>query len=169
MKQYQLYEDRLPSKLLVRFSYDISKKINTIDSYNQNNIGAVSQWYDYLDGIKSYLSNPVIAWDYTNRFSQFPNGARFIRDFDYNVGYTIKTNNTTNQPYVYVFMVNLKPEEFGLEVPSNVSENVQRHISRIVSESINNLVREIIEEDRQRRIQRIVRETIERYINNLVA
>ncbi len=85
MKQYQLYEDRLPSKLLVRFSYDISKKINTIDSYNQNNIGAVSQWYDYLDGIKSYLSNPVIAWDYTNRFSQFPNGARFIRDFDYNL------------------------------------------------------------------------------------
>ena len=136
MKQYQLYEDRLPSKLLVRFSYDISKKINTIDSYNQNNIGAVSQWYDYLDGIKSYLSNPVIAWDNTNRHHRLPNGTRFIADFDYNVGYTIKTNNTTQQQYVYVFMANLKPEEFGLIVPQ-INESIKKALSLI--ERIENL------------------------------
>ncbi len=41
----------------------------------------------------------------------------FISDFDYNIGYTIKTNNTTQQQYVYVFMANLKPDEFGLIVP----------------------------------------------------
>lgn len=135
MKPFQLNEDKLPTKLAVRLSYKIYKEINTIDSYNQNNVVALSQWYDYLDGIKSYISNPVIAWDYTNRFSRFPNGARFIMDFDCNVGYIIKTNNTTNQPYVYVFMINLKPEEFGLRIPPNVNEN--RHIDKIITEVIN--------------------------------
>lgn len=42
-------------------------------------------------------------------------------------------------------------------------------LSHIISESINNLIREVEEADRQRRIQRIVCETIERFISNLVA
>lgn len=135
MKQYWLREDRLSKKLFVRFSSKIIKEIEIIEAYNQTNIEGLSQWYDYLEGMKSYLSNPVIAWDYTNRFSRFPNGARFIRDFDYNVGYAVKSNDTTNHPYVFVFMINLKPQEFGLKVPSNVKESKQ-HITNGMNQTI---------------------------------
>ncbi len=84
------------------------------------------------------------AWDYTHRFSRFPNGSIFIKDFDYNIGYAIKTNNTTNQPYVYVFMVNLKPQEFGLIVPPTLRENRDIIISQIITETINTYLRKNI-------------------------
>ena len=143
MKQYWLKEDKLPSKLFVGFSSKITKNINTIAAYNRDNIEAIYQWRDYLNGIRSYISNPVIAWDYTNRYPRFPNGAKVIRDFDYNVAYTIKTNNTTNQPYVYVFMVNLKTDEFGLKVPPMIEEKEQYNssINRIIRETINSYLK----------------------------
>ena len=140
MKQHWLNEDRLPSKLLVVFSYDISNKIKSIGAYNQNNLTAIYQWRDYLNGLKSYISNPTIAWDNMNRYPRLRNGGRFIKDFDYNVGYIIKTNNTTNLPYVFVFMMNLKPREFGLQVPTNINEN--KRINQIVSEVINQYLKE---------------------------
>lgn len=123
MKQRRLSEDRLPPRLIVIFSSKLSKEINAIDNCNQNNIQGLAQWYDYLEGIRNYISNPVIAFDYTDRYIQFPNGARYIRDFDYNVGYTIKTNNKTQEAFVYVFMLNLKPYEFGLKTPQTKNGN----------------------------------------------
>lgn len=92
--------------------------------------------------MKRYLSNPVLAWDYTNRYSRFPNGGRFIREFDYNIGYIIKTNNITQQSYVYVFMVNLNPQEYGLKLPPTLNENkkiipiTECHIKHIVRETL---------------------------------
>lgn len=130
MRQQLLKEDRLLPKLFVRFSSKIANEINAIDTFNQGNLNGLSNWHDYLDGMISYISNPVIAWDNTNRHQRFPNGTRFIADFDYNVGYTIKTNNTTQQQYVYVFMANLKPEEFGLIVPQ-INESIKKALSLI--------------------------------------
>ena len=124
-KQYFLNEDKLLPKLSVRFSTKIINEIDAIDSFNQNNLDGLANWHDYLDGMRSYISNPVIAWDNTNSHHILPNGTRFISNFDYNVGYTIKTNNTTQQEYVYVFMANLKPEEFGLKVPPVLKECIQ--------------------------------------------
>ena len=74
-----------------------------------------------------------------------------------------------NQTYVYIFKLNLNLEEFGLKLPPNVTENSQQCINRIISESINKSINEIIDEDRQRRIQRIVHETINKYINKMIA
>ena len=91
-----------------------------------------------------YLSNPVIAWDYVGRHTQFPNGAKFIRDFNYNIGYTIKTNDTSNRTYVYVFMLNLNPEEFGLKVPPTLKENkivlTESNLRKIISETLKRLL-----------------------------
>ena len=42
---------------------------------------------------------------------------------------------------VYIFMVNLKPEDFGLEVPPTLKEDKHDTISRIVSETINNYLK----------------------------
>ena len=142
LSHYALKEDRLPSILLVRFSTKISNKINTIITYNQNNIEAITKWREYLEGIKRYLSNPVIAWDYTNRFSRFPNGGRFVREFDYNVAYVIKTNNVTQQAYVYIFIINLNAEEFGLKLPPTLNEN--KKIIPLTESYIRHIVRETL-------------------------
>ena len=128
----RLNEDRLPLKLSVVFSSEIRKRIETIYSCHQKNVDGLSQWYDYLNGIKRYISNPAIAWDNTNRYSKFPNGAIFSRDFNYNVAYVVKTDKHTNQPFVYVFKVNLNPEEFGLKSPSTVSETIRRAVLPIL-------------------------------------
>ena len=95
MKQCWLREDKLPSNLLVNFSSKITKKINAIGVYNRQNGAALTQWSEYLDGMKSYLSKSVIAWDNMNRYPRLRNGGRFIGDFGYNVGYTIINDNAT--------------------------------------------------------------------------
>ncbi len=173
-KHYKLNEDRLPSKLTVLFSKKIRMEIEAIEIHNQRNSEGLYKWRDYLNGITNYISNPVIAFDYTNRYSKFPNGAIYNRDFDYNVGYVVKTNNSTNQSFVYVFMVNLKPDEFGLKVPSNIKENKQYNAYRMkrticLTESeleriIDKSVRRIIKEKRNR----ILDNAIERSLHRLL-
>ena len=79
MRKCYLIEDKLPPKLPVIFSAKISKQIKAIYAKNQDNAEAISQWDKYIDGIKGYISNPVIALDYTNRFQRLPRGGRFIR------------------------------------------------------------------------------------------
>ena len=134
MKQYRLNEDRLPQKLLVVFSRKIRNKIDKIYAKNQSNIKALYQWFNYIDGIENYISNPTIAWDNMGRYSNYNNERRFINDFDYNIGYVIKISIRTNLPYVYVFKVNLKPREFGLIESKN-------KINRIISEVFNQYLR----------------------------
>ena len=132
MKRSWLKEDKSPSKLIVNFSSKINGYIKDVSDLNQNNVEALSQWSDYIEGIKSYLSNPVIAWDNMNRYPRLRNGGRVIKDFDYNAGYTILADYVTGQPFVYVFMLNLKPEEFGLQVPTNRTEAIERAVLPIL-------------------------------------
>ena len=138
MRQCLVSEDKLPKKLLVITSPEISKQIEMIDNYNQNNIDALSQWNEYIEGLKSYISNRSIAFDYANRFTKFPNGAIHLMDLGYDVTFIVRTNRRTNRSYVYVFMLNLKPEEFGLRVPPK--RNSQ---SQVNSPTINNVVQNI--------------------------
>ena len=159
MKHHYLIEDKLPPKLPVVFSSKISNQINVIYACNQNNTDALSQWDEYIEGLKSYISNPVIAWDYNNRYVHFPNGAIHLMDLGYDVSFIVKTNQTTNENYVYVFMLNLKPEEFGLKVPSkgnsqitcntNISNKklirlTEQDLHRIVRESVNRILRRLV-------------------------
>ena len=53
--------------------------------------------------------------------------------------------------------------------PAKIAIMNRRVINNAVSRAINNLINEIIEVDRQRRIHRIVRESIDRFINQIVA
>ena len=124
MKRHRLYEDKLPTKLPIVLSPKLVNEMDVIYDYNQDNHNDLYQWYSYIDNVQNCVSNRVIAWDYNCKHIRFPNGTFFIRDFGYNVGYTIKTNKQ-NQTYVYVFMMNLKPEEFGLKVPTKLGENKQ--------------------------------------------
>lgn len=78
MMEFCLNEDVILTKLIVVLSDDIQERINNIDWYNRNNIDALSQWHNYLDGLVNYISNPVIAWDNMNRYQHFPNGTTII-------------------------------------------------------------------------------------------
>ena len=77
-EQYWLKEDRTLQKMSVSFSTELSQRIDDIIYYNRNNIDALSQWHNYLDGLVNYISNPVIAWDNMNRYQHFPNGTTII-------------------------------------------------------------------------------------------
>ena len=137
MRQIFLIEEKLPPKLPVRFSYKIFKQIKTIYNKNQDNINALSQWYEYIDSLKSYISNRSIAWDYACQYPRSPKGAIHIRDLGFDVTFIVKVNKKTNESYVYVFKVDLKPEEFGLEEnKSNINS-----IDRIIIETINNYLK----------------------------
>ena len=118
-----LKEDKLPPKLPVRLSTNVYRQIDVIDNYNQKNATGINQWYHYIDTIIGHISNPAIAWDYAGILTHFPNGAISMTDFNSNVGFIVRTNNLTNQAYVYVFKMDLKPEEFGLKVPPTLKEN----------------------------------------------
>ena len=123
-RKHLINEDKPPIKLPVVFSDAINKEIDSIYSYNEKNGNGLSQLADYIDGISNYLSYAKIAFDYAHRFSRLPNGCYFVRDFGYNAGYTIKRSKKTQRAYVYVFMLNLKTDEFGLYIPPKISLNI---------------------------------------------
>ena len=117
MKRFYLIEEILPPKLPLSFSSKIKNQINLIKDYNQDNPDALSQWYDYIDNLKSYISNRKIAWDYANRYVHFPNGAVHLVELGYDATFIVSTDKTRNINYVYVFRVDLKPQDFGLKIP----------------------------------------------------
>lgn len=118
MNDNYLREDKSSAHLPVRFSKKISNKINSIVENNAQNADALNKWLDYLDWIKNHISTRTIAWDYANQHIKFPNGTRFISKF--NIGYTVKCDRAG--AYVYVFLLDLKLEEFGLKIIDSISE-----------------------------------------------
>lgn len=144
-----LREDKRPSKLPVKFSPKIIAQIQAIENCNQNNKNAVFQWLDYIDGIRSYISNPAIAFDYADRFPQFPNGAKFINDFNYKAAFVVKTDKTATQSYVYVFMINLNLGQFGLKMPLTMMEtfdakSLNRKLIKLTEDDVCSIVRECV-------------------------
>jgi hypothetical protein len=71
----------------------------------------------------------------------FKNGAILLKDFGCNAAYYIKTYNT-RLPYVYIFKINLKTDEYGLKVSPALNENKKiilltvSHIKHIVRETL---------------------------------
>lgn len=144
MKNYNLNEDRRPQKLKVNVSPQIDNKIDAIYDYNQNNPKALFQWFDYIDGIKDYISNPVIAYDYTHKYTHFPNGAIYLTDFDYDVGFIVRTNRF-GKSYVYIFKLDLKTQKFGLKVPWQIQESrIHKNVIHITESQISQMVRETL-------------------------
>lgn len=145
MRKYRLNEDNLPKRLSVWFSRKINAQIDAIETYNQDNIDGLSQWKDYLYGLRSYISNPVIAWDYTNKYQHYRNGATYLNELGYNAIFMVMANTNTQQTYVSVFWINLKPEEFGLKVPPTLNENAQS-TTKIVYHLKESQLRKIVKE-----------------------
>jgi len=134
------------STFFVRFSNNINNSINAIYSINQNNKEKLSEWLEYLDGLKTYISNPSIAFDYARRFIHYPNGAMRISELGYDVTFIVKMSKQTNEAYVYIFKMDLKPEEFGLKTPPlNESKTVKkRKIHHLKESQLRQIIREVI-------------------------
>lgn len=153
-RKLSINEDILPQKIPLIYSARIRRKIKDVMDANQNNREGLSKWKEYVDGITDYVSNRSIAFDYRNAYPHFQNGATFINDFGYNVGFNFIEDSTTGQLMIFVFMVNLNLEEFGLKEPQNEqNNNMEKLIHMERKHQIN-----------EARLKRIVSESISRHI-----
>lgn len=125
MKQTYLNEDKKPTKLPIIFSPEIIEKMELIANHNKDKKEELAEWYNDIEGIKSYISNPSIAWDYNGKCKRNQNGELFIKELGHEVLYSIKTDKNTDKNYVYILKLNVKPDEFGLDIPSDLKESKQ--------------------------------------------
>lgn len=155
MKHYLLKEDNPLPRLDVVFSNKILIKIEDISTTNIYNKEELSLWNSYLDGMVRWISNPVIAWDNTNRYYHDTDGTTRITEHGYDVSFVIKTNRKTGKNYIYLFDMKLNYENFGLKRPRYFMENIdkQTRLDRIITETLNRVIREsILAENRKRKI-----------------
>ena len=125
MKLTTLNEDKKLPKLPVTLSSEIIERIDKIVDYNNDKKEEISNWYEGIEGFKNYISNPTIAWDNNDKFTHSPNGETIIKELGFEASYIIKTNKKTGKNYIYVFKLTLKPDEFGLDIPSDLKESKQ--------------------------------------------
>lgn len=122
---HNIYEDKKPPKLSVTLSTKIVENIVQIIKHNKDKKEELTEWYNDLAGLKNYIANPSIAWDNNNKFKHSTNGEIKFEELGHKVSYSIKTDKNTGKNYVYIFKLNLKPDEFGLDIPSNLKESKQ--------------------------------------------
>lgn len=129
MRQNYLTEDKRLTKLPIIFSDKVIDEIDLIRDVNKGDDN-LYQLYEYIDGLKNYITNPVIAWDNVGKYRHNSRGETNIKELGYNVIFTIKTNQTTNTNYVYVFKIVFPLNRLGLKIPSDLYENQnKKHLS----------------------------------------
>lgn len=144
MKQYQLYEYKSPFKFATCFSPEFEEKIEIIKAYNQNNEYAITQLKNELLAILNHISNPSIAWCYSQKYKQNSRETIFSRILGYDIIYNIVTDN--NGASVCIIDINFNPEEFGLKTPQLNENNVikKRKILYLKESQLRQIIREVI-------------------------
>lgn len=150
MGQNLLIEDNPSPKFdEVRLDYDIINVINTICEYNSDNTEGVSEFKDYIDHVKDYISNWSIAFDYANdkRFIRhMRNGAvrsSFYRNFC--VWFVIQLNRAKTHAHIYVFKAEINLSYFGLKVPPTIPKS--KHVSFINEGKLHSIIHETANRD----------------------
>ena len=105
------------------FSSEVEDFIDDIDFHNRFNENELIQFYCGLEGVLLWLSNTSIAWDNSNNFNHLSNGTTYFERFGFNLTYTIKVNETTNQSFVYILTLRFNLEDYGLKIPYYITEN----------------------------------------------
>lgn len=155
MMQKILKEDFRLSKLSVRFSNELKDKIVDIWITNICDKEGLSLWYEYFLGMIRWISNPVVAWDNTNKYYHDTDGTTRIVEHVYDVSFLIKTNRKTGKNYIFIFDMKLNYENFGLKRPPYFMENIdkQNRLDKIITETLNRVIREsILAENRKRKV-----------------
>ena len=141
MNSKYLAEDKRLQKLAVRFSEELIEKIDTIRDYNRGNENLV-QLYEYIDGLRSYISNPVVAWDNTGKYQHNSKKETHLKELGYDVIFTIKINKATNTTYIYVLNIKLNILNLGLEIPQNLGESKHHHSRKLTDDEWCNILLE---------------------------
>ena len=152
MRLHKIDEDKLPPRFTVVLSTNVSQNIRTIYEYNQNNLEALSQWYEFMSDMWLYISNRAIALDYANRYSHLSDGTIHMNELGYDIVFYVGYNSAKDKSYVYVSKVKLNPQSFGLEVPPGLVESKHNHsvirlteaqFKRMLTECITKIINEI--------------------------
>ena len=158
-----LYEDQRLPQLRVIPSEKIRNNFNLIREYNKNNQDGLSEWYEYIDFIENYLSNPVIAWDNTGkRCYRTRTGAMHMVDkiLGINVLYRIPIDKYTGGNYVYILKLDYQLDRFGLKRPPNLKEN-KLFLSPIIESYLHHLIKQSL---RTSLMEHMKREKSNRYL-----
>ena len=110
-------------KIPIMFSSEVEDFIDDIDFHNRFNENELIQFYCGLEGVLLWLSNTSIAWDNSNNFNHLSNGTTYFERFGFNMTYTIKVNEITNQSFVYILTLRFNLEDYGLKIPYYITEN----------------------------------------------
>ena len=142
MKWY-LVEDKR-HKFDVKVSYEIENAIDNIIFHNSENDKGLEDWGNYIDGIKCYISNPAIALDYMREFIHTHEDETYINKLGMDVGFTIGVDDITNKTYVYIFYLDLKAEDFGLNesIRKTIIHLTSSDLKRIITESVQRILQE---------------------------
>lgn len=144
MRQCNIIEGRESYRFKVYFSDELKLKINTIYIHNQDKPQALSQWNEYLEWIRKYMSTPSIAWNYANQHIEQPNGTYFAEAYGCNIIYSIETD--ANGIYVLIHQVNLKPQEFGLNEAKRLYQTItltEAQFKKMLTECITKILKGI--------------------------
>lgn len=117
---------------------EIEDYIEYIHMRNEYNTTGLSQFDNYLDGIRRNLSRWDVAFDYGMQCDYYPNDKMYLNYYGWYIGYEFKSDN---EGKTYVSIFDLKPnlEELGLR------ENKSHYIlDNIISETINNYLRKYL-------------------------
>lgn len=141
--KWHLIEDKR-HKFEVKVSYEIENAIDNIKFRNSENDKGLEDWGNYIDGIKCYISNPAIALDYMREFIHTHEDETYINKLGMEVGFTIGTDDITNKTYVYIFYLDLKASDFGLN--ESRSKNIicltSSDLKHIITESVQRILQE---------------------------
>ena len=145
MKRGALKEDRLPPKLPVIFSADVTYQIDEISSYNQYNVNGLSAWKEYIDWLSTHVSNRAIAFDYGNNFTRYPDGTTIIN----NIGIGFCLEDDSKKVYVRIVWIDFNLEDFGLEIPPSLNEskkskNTTKKVYYLTESHLRSIIKEVI-------------------------
>ena len=80
---------------------------------------------EYLQGLKSYISKPVLAWDNIDKYPHTRNGATHVHELGYNFIYYVNNSKFDHKQYVCVVKIYFDLSEFGLQDPFATNRNQQ--------------------------------------------
>ena len=121
-----LNEDKRLEPYKVWFTPTVRHTIDVIKAYNSNNIEGIKEFEEYLQGLKSYISKPVLAWDNIDKYPHTRNGATHVHELGYNFIYYVNNSKFDHKQYVCVVKIYFNLSEFGLQDPFATNGNQQR-------------------------------------------
>lgn len=78
------------SSQILHFSTEIAEKILQISEHNKDKKEELAEWHNSIDGLISHISNPVIAWDNTDKCKRERNGVLHLKELGEEGTYTYK-------------------------------------------------------------------------------